>query len=115
MRKATFTALFVIDRRSGRGADYVRRLTFSQNNYYGTARSIGMGNAMTAVGGDPVNRYQSGGIAVAGYSQFSRSRRISRLSSDELILQRLPLPEELTNSPMRRAESHQILDAEHRC
>jgi hypothetical protein len=27
-------------------------LTFSQNNYYGTARSIGMGNAMTAVGGD---------------------------------------------------------------
>ena len=27
-------------------------LNFSENDYLGTARSVGMGNAMTAVGGD---------------------------------------------------------------
>ena len=47
-------------------------LTFSQNNYYGTARSIGMGNAMTAVGGDLGSiGINPAGSAVAGYSQFT--------------------------------------------
>lgn len=46
--------------------------TFSQNNYYGTARSIGMGNAMTAVGGDLGSiGINPAGSAVAGYSQFT--------------------------------------------
>lgn len=47
-------------------------LTFSRNNYYGTARSIGMGNAMTAVGGDLGSiGINPAGSAVAGYSQFT--------------------------------------------
>ena len=47
-------------------------LNFSQNNYYGTARSIGMGNAMTAVGGDLGSiGINPAGSAVAGYSQFT--------------------------------------------
>lgn len=47
-------------------------LNFSENNYYGTARSIGMGNAMTAVGGDLGSvGINPAGSAVAGYSQFT--------------------------------------------
>ena len=47
-------------------------LNYSQNNYYGTARSIGMGNAMTAVGGDLGSiGINPAGSAVAGYSQFT--------------------------------------------
>lgn len=47
-------------------------LTFSQNNYYGTARSIGMGNAMTAVGGDLGSiGINPAGSAVYNYSQFT--------------------------------------------
>ena len=47
-------------------------LTFSQNNYYGTARSLGMGNAMTAVGGDLGSiGINPAGSAVFNYSQFA--------------------------------------------
>ena len=47
-------------------------LTFSQNNYYGTARSMGMGNAMTAVGGDLGSiGINPAGSAVYNYSQFT--------------------------------------------
>lgn len=46
-------------------------LLFSENNYLGTARSVGMGNALTAVGGDPGSlTFNPAGSAVAGYSQF---------------------------------------------
>ena len=44
---------------------------FAQNNYYGTARSVGLGNAMTAVGGDLGSvEFNPAGSAVAPYSQF---------------------------------------------
>jgi len=47
-------------------------LNFSQNNYYGTARSIGMGNAMTAVGGDLGSiGLNPAGSAVYNYSQVT--------------------------------------------
>jgi hypothetical protein len=47
-------------------------LTFSQNNYYGTARTIGMGNAVTAVGGDlGTIGINPAGSAVYNYSQFT--------------------------------------------
>lgn len=44
----------------------------SQNNYYGTARSVALGNAMTALGGDlgSVN-INPAGAAVAYYSQLT--------------------------------------------
>lgn len=46
-------------------------ITNNTNNYYGTARSVAMGNAMTAVGGElgSVGINPAGG-AVAKYSQF---------------------------------------------
>lgn len=47
-------------------------MMFSENNYYGTARSIGIGNAVTAVGGDLGSiGINPAGSAVAGYSQFT--------------------------------------------
>lgn len=47
-------------------------LTFSQNNYFGTARSMALGNAMTALGGDLGSiGINPAGSAVARYSQFS--------------------------------------------
>lgn len=46
-------------------------LLFSENNYSGTARGVGMGNALTAVGGDAGSlTFNPAGSAVAGYSQF---------------------------------------------
>lgn len=47
-------------------------LNISQNNYFGTARTVGMGNAVTAVGGDlGTVGINPAGSAVAGYSQFT--------------------------------------------
>lgn len=47
-------------------------LLFSENEYGGTARSIGMGNAVTAVGGDIGSlTFNPAGSAVASYSQFT--------------------------------------------
>lgn len=51
---------------------------FSQNNYGGTARSIGMGNAMTALGGDPGSlTFNPAGSSVASYSQFEITSGLS--------------------------------------
>ena len=45
---------------------------FSENNYEGTARSVAMGNAFTALGGDLGSiTLNPAGSAVAGYSQFT--------------------------------------------
>lgn len=45
---------------------------FSENNYEGTARSIAMGNAFTALGGDLGSiTLNPAGSAVSGYSQFT--------------------------------------------
>ena len=51
---------------------WVDALDFSDNDYLGTARSVGMGNAMTAVGGDLGSlTFNPAGSAVATYSQFT--------------------------------------------
>lgn len=53
-------------------------LLFSENNYSGTARGVGMGNALTAVGGDPgAIIFNPAAGAVAGYSQFYLSPGLS--------------------------------------
>ena len=45
---------------------------FSENNYEGTARTMAMGNAFTALGGDIGSAtFNPAGTAVANYSQFS--------------------------------------------
>ena len=46
-------------------------IAYGENNYYGTARSISLGNAMTALGGDLGSvSINPAGAAVANYSQF---------------------------------------------
>ena len=58
-------------------------LLYSRNEYSGTARSVGMGNAMTAVGGDLGSVvFNPAGSAVAGYSQFSLTPNITISSCD---------------------------------
>ena len=53
-------------------------LTLSENNYNGTARSIALGNALTAVGGDLGSlTLNPAGSSVAGYSQFTITPNIS--------------------------------------
>ena len=52
--------------------DWRDALNFAENDYLGTARSVGMGNAMTAVGGDLGSlTFNPAGSAVASYSQFT--------------------------------------------
>lgn len=56
---------------------------FSQNNYIGTARTVGMGNAVTAVGGDIGTLYfNPAGSAVNSYSQFSVTPGLVITSAD---------------------------------
>ena len=58
---------------AGAGAQTIGdALQFSEYNYYGTARTIAMGNAFTALGGDLGSiGINPAGAAVAGYSQFT--------------------------------------------
>ena len=58
-------------------------LTLSENNYYGTARSIALGNAVTALGGDMGTiGINPAGSAVAGYSQFTITPGFSLLGNE---------------------------------
>ncbi len=71
--KKTFLAIpLLLASAAAGGQTMYDALTFSQNNYYGTARSIGMGNAMTAVGGDLGSiGLNPAGSAVYNFSQFT--------------------------------------------
>lgn len=72
MKRTIFTALLSLTAIVAGAQTMYDGLNYSQNNYYGTARSIGMGNAMTAVGGDLGSiGINPAGSAVAGYSQFT--------------------------------------------
>ena len=72
MKRTIFTALLSLTAIVAGAQTMYDGLNYSQNNYYGTARSIGMGNAMTAVGGDLGSiGLNPAGSAVAGYSQFT--------------------------------------------
>ena len=53
-------------------------LKFSENNYYGTARTIAMGNAFTALGGDLGSvGINPAGSAINNYSQFTITSNVS--------------------------------------
>ena len=57
-------------------------LTFSENEYAGSARTIAMGNAFTALGGDLGSiGINPAGSAVAGYSQFTITPGLSLMTS----------------------------------
>lgn len=58
-------------------------INFSENNYYGTARSMALGNAMTAVGGDLGSiGLNPAGAAVVNYSQITLTNNISIASTN---------------------------------
>ena len=58
-------------------------LNYGDKNYYGTARSAALGNAMTAVGGDLGSiGINPAGAAVAGYSQFTITPGLSISSTN---------------------------------
>lgn len=71
-RKIIFiTALFALAA-TAYGQSMYDAIAFSENNYYGTARTQALGNAVTALGSDLGSiAINPAGSAVAGYSQFS--------------------------------------------
>lgn len=82
MKKTYIGILFSLAAISAGAQTVQDGLTFSENTYFGTARSIGMGNAMTAVGGDLGSiGINPAGSAVAGYSQFTISPGLTISSS----------------------------------
>lgn len=71
MKKIIFAAAFLAMTMTSGAQSVYDAITFSQNQYYGTARSMALGNAMTALGGDVGSiGINPAGSAVAPYSQF---------------------------------------------
>ena len=72
MRKTAITIIFSLAAAAAQAQTAYDALMFSENHYEGTARSVAMGNAFTALGGDlgavTINPAAS---AVAGYSQLT--------------------------------------------
>jgi hypothetical protein len=72
MKKTVISILLMISAATVYGQTAYDALTFSENNYEGTARTVAMGNAFTALGGDlGAVAINPAGSAVAGYSQFA--------------------------------------------
>lgn len=69
------TLIFIAGAISAAGQTMYDALNFGKDNYYGTARTIGLGGAVTAIGADlGTIAINPAGSAVAGYSQFSISQ-----------------------------------------
>lgn len=72
MKKTATAILLMIIGVSSYAQTAYDALTFSENNYEGSARTMAMGNAFTALGGDlGAISINPAGSAVSGYSQFS--------------------------------------------
>ena len=72
MRKTAFIILFALAAMSAQAQTIYDALRFSERDYEGTARSVAMGNAFTALGGDLGSiGINPAGSAVAKYSQFT--------------------------------------------
>ena len=72
MRKTAFIILFALAAVSAQAQTIYDAMLFSERNYEGTARSVAMGNAFTALGGDLGSiGINPAGSAVAKYSQFT--------------------------------------------
>lgn len=72
MKKTVISLLLGLSAAFGYAQTAYDALLFSENDYEGTARSVAMGNAFTALGGDLGSiGINPAGSAVAGYSQFT--------------------------------------------
>lgn len=82
MRRFALAALLSLAAAAAGAQTLSEALTYSGNDYYGTARSIALGNAMTALGGDLGSvGINPAGSAVAPYSQFTISPGITILTN----------------------------------
>ena len=79
MRNKIITSVLLLGIATAAGAQSMYDAqTFSATHSYGSARTIGMGNAVTAVGGDLGSIFfNPAGGAVAGYSQITLSPGVS--------------------------------------
>lgn len=79
MKRNLTAALLSIFMVTGAGAQTMYdALKYSENNYYGTARSIAMGNAFTALGGDVGSiGINPAGSAINYYTQFTITPNVS--------------------------------------
>ena len=72
MKKTAITILLAVTSVCVHAQSAYDALRFSENNYEGTARSVAMGNAFTALGGDlGAVTINPAGSAVAKYSQIT--------------------------------------------
>lgn len=82
MRKTVITFLLASSVSISYAQNAYDGLLFSENNYEGTARTVAMGNAFTALGGDLGSiSINPAGSAVAGYSQVTITPGISFTAS----------------------------------
>lgn len=89
MKKSIFIIAWAVAALSAQAQSWQDALLLSDVNYGGTARSMGMGNALTAVGSDPGSIVLNpAGSAVAAYSQFfiSPGLSISATTAQGMIL-----------------------------
>lgn len=83
MRRIIIAALFTFAAAAAGAQTLTEALSYSENNYVGTARSMALGNAMTALGGDLGSiGINPAGSAVAGYSQFTISPGVTLMSNN---------------------------------
>ncbi len=74
MKKILFSLALITAAFSAGAQTMYDAINYSRDNYYGTARTLGLGNAVTAIGGDlGTISINPAGSAVAGYSQFTIS------------------------------------------
>ena len=72
MKKILAISLFCLAALTAGAQTMYEAINYAETNYYGTARSAALGNAMTAVGSDLGSiGINPAGAAVAGYSQFT--------------------------------------------
>ena len=82
MKKIALAALLSFAAAAAGAQTLSEALTYGVNDYYGTARSIALGNAMTALGGDLGSiGINPAGSAVAPYSQFTISPGVTIMTN----------------------------------
>ena len=82
MKKIILSFILIASAVTGYSQTAYDAYLFSENNYEGTARSVAMGNAFTALGGDLGGiSINPAGSAVAGYSQLTLTPALTFASS----------------------------------
>lgn len=85
MKKTIFAALFAALAINASAQGVSEALLFGQNDYFGTARSAAMGNAMTALGGDLGSvQLNPAGSAVNSYSQLTITPSLNILTGNAI-------------------------------